>query len=252
MNFTLGKTAVILVLAMGFTTPNLSAHAADLVSGNVLTINPGISAGYDSNGNYLGASGGSWFAMDLDFNNNITPSEKSALSQGTTGIVIGQATSPGASHSGPPTASDSNAIDAPWLFFGNTGSHYTTVGIAGGTATGLGMSGWVWRYNANVSPDIAMDSGAWTPLNAAAAGMPTAGYSNGIGLFNWDGVYGHAYTLDYTATVPTSHPSGFGDVRYALHLEGVVAVPEASTYGMMLAGLGVVGFAARRRKQKST
>jgi hypothetical protein len=79
--------------------------------------------------------------------------------------------------------------------------------------------------------------------------MQAAGYGNGIGLFNWDGVYGHAYTLDYTATVATGHPSGFGDVRYALHLEGVVAVPEASTWGMMLAGLGLVGVAARARRQ---
>ena len=30
-----------------------------------------------------------------------------------------------------------------------------------------------------------------------------------------------------------------------------VLVPEASTYGMMLAGLGLVGFAARRRQQKT-
>jgi len=29
------------------------------------------------------------------------------------------------------------------------------------------------------------------------------------------------------------------------------AIPEASTYGMMLAGLGLVGFAARRRQQKT-
>lgn len=31
-------------------------------------------------------------------------------------------------------------------------------------------------------------------------------------------------------------------------MQGVAAVPEASTYGMMLAGLGLVGFAVRRRK----
>jgi hypothetical protein len=67
----------------------------------------------------------------------------------------------------------------------------------------------------------------------------------------WSGVYGTAYTLDYTATVPAGDPSGFGGTQYALHLTGIVnaaPVPEASTYGMMLAGLGLVGFAARRRK----
>jgi hypothetical protein len=30
----------------------------------------------------------------------------------------------------------------------------------------------------------------------------------------------------------------------------ITAVPEASTYGMMLAGLGLVGFAARRRSRR--
>lgn len=243
MNKALIQTAFVLA----FGSAALTVHAATLNTGDVLTLNPGISAGYDPLGNYLGVTGGSWFAMDVDMDHGISNVEKTALSQGTTGIVIGLATSPGASHMGAPTAGDTNAIDAPWLFYNNTGSDYTTVGITGSTAAGLDMSGWVWRYAG--APDVAMNTGAWTPLNAAAAGMQAAGYGNGIGLFSWDGVYGHAYTLDYTATVATSHPSGFGDVRYALHIEGVVAVPEASTWGMMLAGLGLVGFAARARRQ---
>jgi predicted ABC-type sugar transport system permease subunit len=68
--------------------------------------------------------------------------------------------------------------------------------------------------------------------------------------FAWDGVYGHTYTLDYLTAVPLGDASGFGGVGYTLHLTGVVTaapVPEASTYGMMLAGLGLVGFMARRR-----
>ncbi len=36
----------------------------------------------------------------------------------------------------------------------------------------------------------------------------------------------------------------------ALTYEGVAAVPEPETYAMMLAGLGLLGFLARRRKQK--
>jgi hypothetical protein len=46
--------------------------------------------------------------------------------------------------------------------------------------------------------------------------------------------------------------SGFGGVKYALHLTGTIAaapVPEASTYGMMMAGLGLVGFMASRRRK---
>ncbi|MEQ1663409.1 MAG: FxDxF family PEP-CTERM protein [Thiobacillus sp.] len=49
------------------------------------------------------------------------------------------------------------------------------------------------------------------------------------------------------------HPSGFlpaaGTYSYTITMwaESTAPVPEASTYGMMLAGLGLVGFAARRR-----
>ena len=45
--------------------------------------------------------------------------------------------------------------------------------------------------------------------------------------------------------------SGFDGVEYGLLLVGsanLMPVPEASTYGMMLAGVGLVGFAVRRRK----
>ena len=37
-----------------------------------------------------------------------------------------------------------------------------------------------------------------------------------------------------------------GNIHYSLS-----AVPEPETYAMMLAGLGLLGFAARRRKQKT-
>ena len=33
---------------------------------------------------------------------------------------------------------------------------------------------------------------------------------------------------------------------------GVAAVPEPETYAMMLAGLGLMGFVARRRKEDQT
>ena len=78
------------------------------------------------------------------------------------------------------------------------------------------------------------------------------GFTDGVGNFVWDGVYGHAYTLDYRATVPANDPSGFGSVGLAWHFEGVVAVPEAATWGMMLAGLGLVGLATRRRRRCCT
>lgn len=52
--------------------------------------------------------------------------------------------------------------------------------------------------------------------------------------------------LTYTAAIAPGMENGpFPGFNAAFH---IAAVPEASTYGMMLAGLGLVGFAVRRRK----
>lgn len=217
----MNKTLIQTAFALAFGTVAIGAHATTLVNGNVLTVTSGIQL-YDGQGNPAGVSSGSWAAVDSDGNSNLSPSELWAVPQGTTGIVIGVATSPG-------------DIDAPYNFFGSPAVDFTSIGITGSTTSGLDMSGWKWTWNGNT---INMGSGAWG-----------AGYSNGIGNFVWDGVYGHAYTLDYRATVPAGDPSGTGGYQFAWHFEGVVAVPEASTYAMMLAGLGLVGAAVRRRKQ---
>ena len=247
MNF--NKTLFALAIGSVGMMGAMSAHAVAVNTGDKLGITSGVTL-YDSLGYQTNVSPGSWFAMDNDKNSKIAGTEKVALSEGTTGLVIGTTTSPGASHIGAPTATDTNAIDDPWYFFGSTGSDYLTVAVTGDTTTGLNMSGWTVTWNGLST--IPMGSGAWTPLNTGVAGMAAGPYTSGIGKFSWNGVYGSTYTLDYTATVPVGDPSGFGGVQYALHLTGTVTaaapVPEASTYGMMLAGLGLVGFAVRRRK----
>ena len=214
----------------------MSAHASDVTgalhNGDSLSI---TTSTLDASGNVVPGTG-SWFGMDSNGNGAITNVELIILSQGTTGIVIGQATTAGASHGGLPVAGDTNAITRPWDFLGNTGSDFTTTGITGSTTAGLNFSG--WRVTWNGIPPINMGGGAWG-----------TGFTNGVANFTWNGVYGSAYTLDYAATTPLGDPSGIGGVRYALRLTGTVTpVPEASTYGMMLAGLGLVGFAVRRRK----
>jgi hypothetical protein len=58
------------------------------------------------------------------------------------------------------------------------------------------------------------------------------------------------YTLDWSHVITAAEDPDFAGQRADWHMEGVMvaSVPEASTYGMMLAGLGLVGFAVRRRK----
>lgn len=112
---------------------------------------------------------------------------------------------------------------------------------ASGDTASLDMSN--WKVDWNGIPDIPMGTGAWSVGYTSGVGNLTCTAGSGCAV-------GSAYTLKYTATVPVGDISGFGGVKYYLELHGTVgAVPEASTYGMMLAGLGLVGFAVRRRKQ---
>lgn len=211
-----------------------SIHAANLNMDDVLTIDTGLPV-FDSNGVQTDVISGSWFGLDVNGNGTISNDEKLVpLSTGTTGLVIGVTTTPGASHAGCPTAADSNSIDAPWCHFDNTGSSYIQgTPVTGGTATGLDMRGWsvTWK-------------GAPVPFRASAWGV---GFSDGIGNFVWDGIYGHGYTLDFHAITCDEPLACLNSGSYALHLEGtVVTVPEASTYGMMLAGLGLLVYVNRR------
>lgn len=184
-------------------------------------------------GDRLMIGNGSFFAVDADANSQIDATEKTPLSQGATGILIGTpAHTPG-------------AITAPWVFLGETGYDWTSgTAVSGGTG-GLDMRGWRVSWHGQ---DIGLGAGAWQVLNASS-GMPTGGYLDGVGIFEWSGVYWDTYTLDYTAT---PQDGAFRGIQWAIHLEGtVVPVPEASTYGMMLAGLGLVGLAAVRRRKSS-
>ena len=211
MKFT--KSMFALALGSVGVMQSMNAQAWDLYAGDRLTI-----------------GSGSFFGVDLDANSAIAATEKTALSQGSTGIVIGAITAPG-------------EITAPWTFLGQTGYDWAATAVTGGTG-GLNMSGWMVTWNGS---EIDLGTGAWQVLNASS-GMPTSGYANGIGIFNWSGVYGDSYTLDYTATPQVGPYIG---VQWALHLEGTaVPVPEASTYVMMLAGLMLVGVAARRKTKR--
>ena len=213
---TIIQSAFVLVAG----TTAISSHAAVLNNGDILSINAGITA-VDSNG-YTTNVTASWFGIDTNVNGVLDGSEKWALSQGTTGIKIGATQTAG-------------AIDAPGIFFGNSSVHHTASAITGDTVNGLDFSGWRWIFAGN---DINMGSGAWG-----------AGFTNGKANFVWDGVYGHAYTLDYAATIPARDPCGCAG-QYRLHLEGNVnAVPVPAAFWLF--GSGMVGLFGLIRRRKN-
>lgn len=90
------------------------------------------------------------------------------------------------------------------------------------------------------SGTITVDLSSWTAhWNGTNFNQGTASAGG-----TWDAMTG-AYSISWSSTVvggPFTGQTGNWS------LQGVAAVPEASTYGMMLAGLGLVGFAVRRRK----
>lgn len=201
-------------------------EAATLNSGDQLTISAG-SATTNASGTVTAVTG-SWFSMDTNGDSKIQPSEKVVLRQGTKGLIIGTTQPAGSFHGGAPASGDTNQIDAPWGFAGNTGVHWTSSAVTGGTG-GLNFSGWTVAWNTTAA--IPMGAGAWTPLNCSGAGVSCATYANGVAQLTWDGAYGigHPYVLDYSGTVPPGDPSGFGGTKYHVHLEGLVQPASAVT-----------------------
>ena len=78
----------------------------------------------------------------------------------------------------------------------------------------------------------------------------TAGGFSGLALFSSDFVPGLTFNLNAGKIVVDWVGTGSGphDFTAVFDVTAAGAVPEPETYALMLAGLGVVGFMARRRK----
>ena len=83
----------------------------------------------------------------------------------------------------------------------------------------LALSGWSVAWN-NIA-DIPM-----------LAGAHTEGFVDGVAIITCanDCSADDSYKLEYSARVPEGDPSGFGNVKYFLHLEGIVSL-DTPTYG---------------------
>lgn len=107
-------------------------------------------------------------------------------------------------------------------------------GTTDGTTVTLNLGGFYANWNGTNFLQGTDSTGA-NGTSTAAVGTVTG----------WDGDSGN-FDLEYHSYI---NGGAFDGQTGYWHLAGTVAaVPEASTYGMMLAGLGLVGFAVRRRK----
>ena len=126
-------------------------------------------------------------------------------------------------------------LSTPVDRFGQTGLEIT--GISG-TINGAAITG---LFNIQNNPYYYITSGA-TFLDGSGVRFNTATASN-IAFFHQDNVASDIYRVNGNGTI-----SAFGPAT-STRVNAVAAVPEPTTWAMMLVGFGAVGFAMRRRKK---
>lgn len=199
MNINLVKKLAVVAVSFVFSLNAVTASAMGLPDNAQLTFTLGTNTINPVNGD------GSWFGMEVQPG---VLTYTAIGSENSNGIKVGT--------SQPATSANPN-IDDPWSFFGNLGVHQTTSPVVILTDDGAGgvtldFSGWDMSWN-NI-PSIPLGAGAHT------------GGTDGVAVVNCAAncAVGDTYIVNYYATVPSGDPSGFGGVKYTLHLEGVVGV----------------------------
>lgn len=201
------STRILAALAL---SAGATATQAALPAGTVLQFNEGVQS-YEAYGNPIDVTSGSYFSVDLDGNGKITGIEKTPIAMHD-GIVIGASQPAGGSHSGPVNGSESPGIDMPWNFFGNTGMFQTLSPVNDMDDGTLDFSGLGVTWNG--IPNIPLGDPLRSPLpDTLRATLTCSSAPCGIG---------DTYVLDYVGHVPSGDPSGFGGVRFGLHLEGTI------------------------------
>ena len=133
-----------------------------------------------------------------------------------------------------PTASQAQTLDA------NANGTYTfelSFNLTGYNAASAAFTG---RF--------ASDNAAEVKLNGSTIATGT-GFTSWSGFSASSGFHAGVNTLDFVVTNFAQNGGNPAGLRVEFDSSSVTAVPEPETYAMLIAGMGLVGFVARRRKQ---
>ena len=135
----------------------------------------------------------------------------------------------------------------------NYGLNPTAAGIGGAAVNGAATSN--FKFSVDALSDL---TGSWSLYTTKGVMTEIAlfgpgsfssvltGNSANTGSFSFSNLVAGAYTISFTFSSAGKGLAGFYGT-----MSTVAAVPEPETYALVLAGLGVVGFAARRRKAQN-
>ena len=116
------------------------------------------------------------------------------------------------------------------LSFDLTGFDATTASFSGKFAADNAAT--IWLNGVQLTAGSTGSFGSWSSFSASS------GFKSGIN------------TLDFVVTNYAQNSGNPTGLRVEFGNSSVVAVPEPETYAMLLAGLGLMGTIARRRKNK--
>lgn len=151
-------------------------------------------------------------------------------------------------------------VDVPFAV-----NHFNITGVGQSSPTTVSFTSAsspekIWYYNDNITPQspLSIKGVVETQFSLAAGSLKSIGDGetssfSSVASFDYLAVhFGRGELLFHWAAPQTSFsisglPRGFSNYRT---YSSVSAVPEPETYSMMLLGLGLMGFVARRRKSK--